>query len=225
MKKTVILASFAAALFFTACGDNTNGQAENTTTVTTEATAGDTGAVEGDVYTVAQEESKVTWNGKKVAGEHSGNINLKGGELLVANDQVVGGTFAIDMTTITNTDIASAEDNGKLVGHLKSDDFFGVDKHPTATFTITKITPIANAAAGAANYNVEGDLELKGKTNPVSFPATISVENGVATAKADVTVDRTQYDIRYGSDSFFDNLGDNAIDNNFTVSFAVAARK
>jgi polyisoprenoid-binding protein YceI len=219
MKKTAILATFAATLLFSACNNSDN--TEDTTVVTAEATASN----EGETYAVVSEQSSVNWNGKKVVGEHSGEINLQGGELNVNGDQVTGGTLVIDMNTITNTDLTDPEYNGQLVGHLKSDDFFGVEKYPTATFTITNIAPIANAAAGNANYNVTGDLTIKDKTEQVSFPATINIKDGVATAKADVTVDRTKYDIRYGSSNFFDDLGDKAIDNNFTVSFDVTARK
>jgi polyisoprenoid-binding protein YceI len=220
MKKTAILASMAAVLFFTACGDNTTANTENNT-VTTEVLD----ATESETYAVVPAESELIWNGKKVAGEHSGTINLQDGELLVAGNDVVGGTLTIDMNSITNTDLTDPEYNGQLVGHLKNDDFFSVDKHPTATFKINAVSPIADAAAGQPNYNVEGDLTIKGITKPVSFPATISVENGVANAKADVKVDRTQYDIRYGSTNFFENLGDKAIDNEFTLSFNVTAKK
>lgn len=220
MKKTAILATMAATLVFTACSDNTSTTTE-TNAVTTEALSADG----GEAYAVVPAESELTWNGKKIGGEHSGNINLQNGELLVANDQVVGGEFTIDMTTITNTDLEDAEYNGKLVGHLKSDDFFGVEQHPTATFKINSVSPIANAAAGQPNYNVEGDLTIKGKTNPVSFPATITVANGTATAKADVIVDRAKYDVQYGSKSFFPNIGDKMIEDNFTVSLDITAKQ
>ena len=220
MKKTAILASMAAAFLFTACSDS-NSTTTETNAITTEAVT----VADGEAYAVVPAESDITWNGKKVGGEHSGNINLQNGELVVADNQVVGGEFTIDMASITNTDIEDAESNGKLVGHLKSDDFFGVEQHPTATFKINRISPIANAAAGQPNYNVEGDLTVKGKSNPVSFPATVNVENGVATAKADVIVDRAKYDVRYGSNSFFDNLGDKAIEDNFTVSLDITAKQ
>lgn len=219
--KKVSLAILAAAFMLTACGDNTNTTTESNTPVT------EVNAVssEGESYNVVAEESAAKWHGTKVGGEHSGTINVKEGELTVANEQVTGGTVVIDMTTIANTDITDAEFNGKLVGHLKSDDFFGVEQFPTATFVINKLSPIADAAAGQPNYNVEGDLTIKGKTNPVSFPAVITVENGVAKAKADVVVDRAKYDVRYGSKSFFDDLGDKVIADEFTVSFDVTAKK
>lgn len=221
MKRTAIYASLAAALFFTACGGETETTAEEATTATTETTA--TG--EGETYQIVQEQSNVNWHGTKVTGEHRGAIEVESGELTVAGEQLTGGTIVIDMNTISNSDITAEEDNAKLVGHLKSDDFFGVEKYPTAKFEITGATPIANAAAGEPNYNVQGNLTIKDKTEQVSFPAVVNVDNGTVSAKADVTVDRSKFDVRYGSETFFGNLGDKAISDEFTVSFDVTAKK
>lgn len=216
MKKTAILASLAAALMLSAF----------TGTTTTELNATEVAApAKARTFTVETNASEVNWNAKKVTGEHYGKISLKSGQLQVDKNRVTGGTFVIDMSAITVEDIKDAGSNGKLVGHLKSDDFFSVDKHPTATFVITETAPIAKAAAGQPNYTVKGNLTIKGITNPVSFPATITVKDGVATAKADVTVDRTKYDIRYRSNNFFENLGDKAIYDDFTVSFKIAAKQ
>jgi len=222
MKKTAIYASFAAALMLTACNSSSTETEAAETVTANENTAA---SAEGETYNVVAEKSSVTWNGKKVTGEHNGEIALESGSLTVAGDQLTGGTLVMDMKSISNKDLTNAEDNGKLVGHLKSDDFFGVEKYPTATFEITGVSPIAGAAAGQPNYNVAGALTIKDKTNPVTFPATVNVADGVVTAQADVTVDRTKYDIRYGSNSFFDNLGDKAINDEFTVTFDVTAQK
>ena len=219
MKKVAILASLAGALIMTAYAGNTTKTEK--AVVTTEVAA----PAKGRVYNAVIEKSELTWNGKKVTGEHSGTIALKSGNLTVDKNKVTGGKFVIDMNSITVTDIKDAEYNGKLVGHLKSDDFFGVEKHPTATFEIKALAPIAKAAAGQPNYKVNGLLTIKGITKPVQFPATITVKDGVATAKADVTINRAQYDVKYGSNSFFDNLGDKAIYDDFTVSFNVTAKQ
>ncbi|MFD2245810.1 YceI family protein [Pontibacter ruber] len=218
MKKTAILASLAAALMFTAYAGNTP---KSTTAVATEVSA----PAKGRAYNVEVAKSDVKWHAKKVTGEHMGNIALKSGQMTIDKNKVTGGTFVIDMNSITCTDIKDAEYNGKLIGHLKSDDFFSVEKHPTATFQITSVTPIAKAAAGKPNYNVKGNLTIKGITNPIEFPATIAVKGGVATAKADVTVNRAKYDVRYGSNSFFDGLGDKAIYDDFTISLNVSAKQ
>ncbi|ARS34144.1 YceI family protein [Pontibacter actiniarum] len=219
MKKYVILASLAGALMFTAYAGNTNNVAG--TAAATEVAA----PAKARAYKVDVAKSDLKWHAKKVTGEHMGNIALKSGEMLVNGNKIVGGTFAIDMNAITCSDIKDAEYNGKLIGHLKSDDFFSVEKHPTATFKINSVKPIENAAAGKPNATVTGDLTIKGITNPVTFPATVSVKNGVASAKADVTIDRSKFDVRYGSKSFFDGLGDKAIYDDFVVTLDVTAKQ
>ena len=169
--------------------------------------------------------SKLTWLGKKVTGEHTGNINIANGNLLIAKNKLVGGTFEIDMNSITATDITDAEYNGKFVGHMKSDDFFATAKYPKAAFKITSLAPIKGAKPGEANYNVTGNLTIKGITNPVTFPATVKVEGNKATAQGTATIDRTKYDIKYGSKSFFESIGDKAINDDFTLNFNVVAQQ
>jgi polyisoprenoid-binding protein YceI len=219
MKKTAILASLAAALVFSAFTSKT------TTVTKTQATKEVAAPERGRAYKVDLDKSNVKWHAKKVTGEHFGNINVADGQMLIEKNKLVGGTFTIDMNTITSTDLKDPGYNKKLITHLKSDDFFSVEKHPTATFTITKATPIAKAAAGQPNYNIEGNLTIKGNTNPISFPAIVTIKNGVATAKADVVVNRAKYDVRYGSNSFFEGLGDKAIYDDFNVAFDVTAKQ
>jgi polyisoprenoid-binding protein YceI len=172
---------------------------------------------------VDTQQSTLTWNGKKVTGEHTGTVKLSGGSLQVKDGKLVGGEFTADMTTLANTDLTDAGYNAKLVGHLKSDDFFGVEKYPTSTFKITKAEPIANAKAGEANYTVTGDMTIKGKTSSVTFPAVVTINGNSATAKATATVDRSKHDVRYGSKSFFDNLGDKVINDEFTLTINIVA--
>ncbi len=215
MKKITILAALVGALMVTAYTGNANNATP--TTPGTEVNA----PAKARAYKVDVAKSDAKWHAKKVTGEHMGNISLKGGQMDVQGNKVVGGTFTFDMNSITCTDLTDAGYNQKLIGHLKSDDFFSVEKNPTATFKITNIKP----AAGKDNATVTGDLTIKGITKAISFPAVISVKNGVATAKADVTVDRSKFDIRYGSKSFFDNLGDKAIYDEFVVSIDVTAKQ
>lgn len=172
------------------------------------------------VYKVDNKQSKVTWIGRKVTGEHTGNISVLDGTLAFDGKAVTGGTFNIDMNSITCTDLTDAEYNGKLIGHLKSDDFFSTAKFAKSTLVLTKVTP-----AGKDEYNVTGNLTIKGATHPVSFPATIVVAADKITAKAKITVDRTKYDIKYGSASFFDSLGDKAISNDFELNVDLVAKK
>jgi polyisoprenoid-binding protein YceI len=171
-------------------------------------------------YTVDKNKSKIVWTGKKVTGSHTGNISLANGKFVVDGKRVVGGTFTIDMTSITNQDIEDETYRQKLLGHLKSDDFFSTEKHPRATLLITKLTP-----TGQNTYQVKGNLTIKGITKAIEFPATIQLSGNQVQAKATIVVDRTQYDIKYGSGSFFDNLGDKAIDNKFTLDVDIVARQ
>lgn len=173
-------------------------------------------------YTVQPQLSSLGWLGKKVGGQHNGTIALKEGTVLVRGNQLVGGTFVANMASLKNTDLTDADYNAKLVGHLKSDDFFGVEQYPTATFVITSVKALKGDANGN-NALVSGNLTIKGKTNPLSFPAKVGVKNGVAAASGVATIDRSKYDVKYGS-TLFGAAADKAIDDNFTLSFNVIAK-
>lgn len=157
--------------------------------------------------------STIAWKGYKVTGEHHGNVSIKAGEVQMDGNVITGGTFTIDMNSITCNDL-QGEMNGKLVGHLKSDDFFGVATYPNATLKITRAIPQNTAG----DYKMLGDLTIKGKTKPVKFFAKVRQEGGKQIATADIKVDRSEYDVRYGSGSFFDNLGDKTIYDEFDLS-------
>ncbi len=142
--------------------------------------------------------SDVHWWGYKVvkseASSHDGTVNVKSGVVALKNNQLVGGTFVLDMTSINSTDL-QGEYQQKLNGHLKTGDFFEVEKFPTATFKITSVKKGANGKS-----TVSGTLTAKGKTNAVSFPATITVSNGTVSLVSDkFTIDRQKWDIAYKS--------------------------
>ena len=169
-------------------------------------------------YTVDTQQSKLVWNAKKVTGEHSGLAPIKSGNVLVDAGKLKGGNFEISLKDLTVTDLTDPEYNAKLVGHLKNDDFFSVDKHPVAKFDIVSVTP-----AGANKYNVKGKLTIKGITNEVTFPADVTTSGKNLTAKAKIAVDRTKYDIKYNSKSFFSSIGDKAIDDTFNLDVSLVA--
>ncbi|MDX1314860.1 MAG: YceI family protein, partial [Eudoraea sp.] len=156
---------------------------------------------------VKTSESTVTWKGYKVTGSHYGTINLQSGALSFDGDKLVGGEFVVDMTSLISTDL-EGEYKGKLEGHLKSDDFFGVANHPTSTLVFTNVK-----ANGKNSYEVTGDLTIKGITKAVTFDVSVYGSKATATMK----VDRSEYDVRYGSGSFFDNLGDKTIYDEFDL--------
>lgn len=172
---------------------------------------------EAVTYNVDVQQSEITWKGEKIAGAHEGTIQLRDGSLLLEEGKLVGGNFTIDMNTISNSDL-EGEYKGKLEGHLKSDDFFGVEKYPTATLNIS------NVELKAGNtYQITGDLTIKDKTNQIQFPATVTTQGNRVTAEASITIDRSEYDVRYGSDSFFDNLGDKVIYDDFDLKVSLVA--
>jgi polyisoprenoid-binding protein YceI len=152
--------------------------------------------------------SNVNWVGKKVTGQHSGTISLKDGALVFTGKKLTGGNFTVDMTTINTTDLQAGKGKEDLDGHLKADDFFGTATHPTATLVFKSL-----GAKGKNTYAVTADLTIKAITKPVTF--NIVVNKNVATAK--LAVDRTKYDIKYGSGSFFEGLGDKTISDNFDL--------
>ena len=152
-------------------------------------------------------ESTVTWTGKKVTGSHDGTIQLKSGHFKVDGGKLIGGEFIMDMASLVNNDL-SGESKGKLEGHLKSDDFFGVEKYPTSKLVITSVAKKDNGT-----YGVVANLIIKNETHPVTFDLDWK-EN---TASAKLSIDRSKFDIRYGSGSFFDNLGDKTIYDNFDL--------
>ncbi|GAB3742405.1 YceI family protein [Hymenobacter agri] len=176
-------------------------------------------------YKLQPQLSTLGWEGKAVTHGHNGTMNFSSGELLVKGNAIVGGTVTVDMKTMKATDIKDADSQGKFVGHMSSDDFFGVEKFPTATFKIMSVTPIKGAAKDADNVTITGDMTIKGVTQRISFPAKAGVKDGVAAASGKVTIDRTKFGLKYGSKSFFESIGDKAIYDNFDLTFNVIAKK
>ncbi len=173
-----------------------------------------------DTYNVDVNASAIAWTGYKVTGKHTGTVKVKSGNLAWDGGKLTGGSFEIDMNSITCTDL-EGEYAGKLVGHLKSDDFFGVAKYPTAKFVITKAIPQDTKG----NYKIVGNLTIKEKTNEVKFMANATESNGTVSASGKITVDRSEYDVRFGSGSFFDGLGDKTIYDEFDLQVTLVAKK
>ncbi len=152
--------------------------------------------------------STIEWTGKKITGQHTGTLNLSDGYLVFENNTITGGEFTVDMTSLQVTDLEAGKGKEKLEGHLNSDDFFGVQNHKTSKLVITK------AKKTSDGYKIAADLTIKGKTNPIQFNLAVTGD----TASTTLSVDRTKYGIKYGSGSFFDNLGDKAINDEFELA-------
>lgn len=188
MKKALrfVLLSSAVVGFLTACGggENKPTTTENTDTTKTVQPAG----VSKD-FTVDTATSVINWVGTKIGGEHKGTLKIKSGNLKVENGKLVGGKFVLDMTSITVTDL-TGDKKTDLEGHLKSGDFFEADKHPEGSFEITKVE----------GNKVDGNLTMKGKTNPVSFTADVTAtEAGVTATAPAFMINRQQWGISYQS--------------------------
>ena len=159
--------------------------------------------------------SHVLWTGKKIGGTHNGKILIQSGSFELKNGKIVSGNVVIDMNSITNDDLKDAGYNRQLVDHLKSDDFFGVNNYPTATFKLT--------SAGKFNSDkavVTGLLTIKGKTEKVSF--VVNRRGNVYLSQ--LKVDRSKFGVRYGSKSFFNDLGDKVIDDIFTLDIKLVLK-
>ncbi|MCZ4695554.1 YceI family protein [Ancylomarina euxinus] len=160
------------------------------------------------------DKSKVVWTGKKVTGEHSGTVMLKSGNLMMKGTKIIGGEFVMDMGSIANTDITDEKYRGKLEEHLKSEDFFGVTKYPESKFVIKESKNLKDG-----KLLVKGEVSIKGITKPLEFEVNSHQHGDSHHMSGLIVIDRTQFDIKYGSGSFFDNLGDKTIHNNFELKF------
>tara|TARA_B100001121_G_C18556774_1_gene558358 strand:- start:164 stop:793 length:630 start_codon:yes stop_codon:yes gene_type:complete len=157
--------------------------------------------------------STVKWVGKKVTGSHEGNISIKEGHIHFDDNAFTGGNIVIDMSTIECTDL-DGDSKQNIENHLSSDDFFGVKKYPTANLEVINAEKIKYSKN---KYRVKGILEIKNIKNDVEFEVVI--DNSLA--KVELVIDRTKYDIKYGSGSFFDNLGDKMIYDDFNLSVSL----
>lgn len=204
-KKEFLLTVFAGSMMFVSCKEAP--EADNAMTTD----AQNVEQVSGATYEANLSESKVEWIGTKPIGRHHGTFVLKDGNLVVSGEDLKGGSFVIDIASVTPDD-QDAEGNAKLQGHLKSEDFFHVEKYPEGTFEITNVTEgVAdkdNLVMKDATHTITGNLTLKGVTKSITFPAKVNMEGDKVTADANFNIDRTQWNIVYGND---ESLGDKFI--------------
>lgn len=170
-------------------------------------------------FKIQQTSSTVNWTGKKVLGLHTGSINIANGFIEMSDNNMLSGEIEIDMTTIVITDIEDKKTHNEFLAHLLNDDFFSVDKFKTAKLTIIGATKIA-----INQFKIDGNLTIKDITHPVSFIATVEVFTDFLHSLGEIVIDRTLYNIRYGSGKFIDNLGNKLIYDDFVLQFKLVGQ-
>lgn len=164
--------------------------------------------------------SAVNWTGKKVLGLHTGSIDIAEGRLNMEGDQIIGGEVLIDMASIRITDIEDPAVNKQFLDHLWHADFFDVAAYPLARFTLKKASRLQDM-----QYRLEGELSIKNITHPIHYTSTIEVFTDTLHAMGEMKIDRTLYDIRYGSGKFIANLGDKLIYDEFVLQFKILGQR
>ena len=172
-----------------------------------------------ETYIISPENSTIEWVGEKVSGAHSGYINLQNAFFLFEEEKFVGGEFNINMNSIKCTDIENPKYAGKLEEHLKDSDFFNSSKYPNSNFKIT------NIIFDGTSYMITGDITIKEISQEITFPAQFENDGDLFYANATLNIDRTKHDIKYGSGSFFDDLGDRMIYDEFTLKIHLQGSK
>ncbi|HEX6223696.1 MAG TPA: YceI family protein [Chryseolinea sp.] len=171
-------------------------------------------------FEIQKESSTVNWTGKKVLGLHTGTINISRGQIDISNGKVNASEVVIDMTSLTITDITDPQTLQDFRSHLWNDDFFSIETYRTAALKIQH-----GELVGDSEYKLIGQLTIKDITRSVTFLARIEILTDSLYSTGELPVDRTLYNIRYGSGKFIDNLGDKLIYDEFVLQFKLIGQK
>ncbi len=174
--------------------------------------------IDAQAFQVKTDQSEIRWQGGNsiTRKKHYGLVNLKSGWLSVKDQRLIGGEFIVDMMTITNQSL-TGESQQKLITHLSGDDFFAVEQYPESRLVLTAVNMVGD------EYWVSGNLTIKNITQNITFPAKLAINDQYISAQADFSIDRTQWGVKYGSNNFFSNLGDKAIDDEINFQINIQA--
>ncbi len=210
-----ILSLIAVAFFLQACGGS-----ETKTVETNDAGTTAEAAPTAVTYNVNTQTSTANWSGGNVVGKvHSGTINIASGSFNVEAGNITAGNVAMDMTSIQAID--DGVPNDKLTGHLKADDFFGVEAHPQATFEITAVE--AATADSSATHHISGNLTIRGISKEITIPANVSMSDAGLSATSSFSFNRADFEVKYGSGAFFEGLGDKMIKDEVALALNIVA--
>lgn len=183
-----------------------------TETTAPEFTTEDAQEISDGVYTIDPDASVVTWKGTAIGKEHVGDVRVKEGTIMVQDRSVSDGSVVVDMTSISDHDLDSVMQE-QLVQHLKSDDFFAVETYPETTLHFTEV--VRTSYMGV--YTVTADLTIRGITHPISFDLIVKPDGDAMIATTDLVIDRTQWDVTFGSERFADKIGATIVDDEISL--------
>jgi polyisoprenoid-binding protein YceI len=179
-----------------------------------------TSAVRAQEYVADTDKTSIKWEGSKVvAGSHDGTLGLKSGKLSYEDGLIMAGEIVVDMNTLKNLDLEGSQ-NERLVNHLKSDDFFSVASFPYASLKVN-----GSELTDKKTLKINGDLTIKGISNPITFESAVKEDGNSLWFEGVMEIDRSLFNVRFGSGKFFENLGDRAINDIFTLDFALKLDK
>jgi rhodanese-related sulfurtransferase/polyisoprenoid-binding protein YceI len=171
------------------------------------------------VHQINVARSRIDWTGRNLGSAHHGTIKLLVGQLEVRDGRPVQGSFTLDMDSIENLDIQDPMMRQILIRHLKSDDFFDVPRYPVAEFQLSKIRALSDAHPGNPNYEVAGELTLKAVSGELLFPAILAATpDGLLAADAHFDLDRTRWNVLYGSGKFYEKLGKHVVNDQISLA-------
>jgi hypothetical protein len=224
MKTQTTLLILGIAIVMASCMQGPKGEKAQTGDATKVEFPSDATELKADLM-----QSKIEWLGTKPTGTHFGTLGIQEGSLFVKDGKLIGGKFTFNMNAIEVLDIEPGEMNQKLVGHLKSPDFFLVDSFPTAKFKFSTVKPIENIVEAAEGitptHTIEGNLTLRGVTRNVTFPAYVNLKNGTVEARTpQFIINRTEWNVNYGSKSIFANLKDNFIHDEIGLTITLSTK-
>jgi polyisoprenoid-binding protein YceI len=186
------------------------------------------GEASGVVYELAADGSTVHWRGTKPGGEHVGVVSVTEGKVMVDNGAVSGGSMTIDLNSIENFDL-EGDMNGRLVGHLKSEDFFYTEQYPTAVFEIVSAAAkegVAPEGGVKPTHEITGNLTMRGVTKSITFPAAVTVTDGkVKAVTNEFAINRTLWGVNFKSRTVFAEFKDDFIGDMINLKFDVEFKK